>query len=102
MPEFGPQNPAPGLIFCVDFEFEVKHFCTQRLKNKKPYQRKFVFFRGVPRVKYNTVFDEESESEVETLEILHPDLEIKEIIPAKDPNRGSFLNSCSYSCLCTG
>ena len=23
--EFGPQNPAPGPIFGVDSEFEVKH-----------------------------------------------------------------------------
>ncbi len=25
MPEFGPQNPAPGPIFYVDFEFEVNN-----------------------------------------------------------------------------
>ena len=32
----------------------------------------------VPGGEIYTVFDEESESEVENLEILHPDLEIKE------------------------
>ena len=36
-----------------------------------------IFFGGSGGEIY-TVFDEESESEVENLEILHPDLEIKE------------------------
>ena len=39
-----------------------------------------------------TVFDEESESEVENLEILHPDLEIKENqTKQENPNFPLFL-----------
>ena len=39
----------------------------------------FLLVPGLKYIQFLNVFDEESESEVENLEILHPDLEIQEI-----------------------